>query len=122
MQYMLLIYIDPTAEMPPAPDGPDQFTDWVECSKAMHDAGALVSGDGLAGVEAATSVRRRGGRRLVTDGPFAETKEHLLGFYVIDVDGLDTALDWAARLPNAHYGTVEVRPVGMPSASAEGVA
>ncbi len=54
-------------------------------------------------------MRVRGGDRLVTDGPFMETKEHLLGFFLIDVPDLDTALDWAARMPNTAYGTTEVR-------------
>jgi len=56
-------------------------------------------------------VQVREGQRLVTDGPFAETKEHLIGYYVIDVDGLDEALEWAARVPNVRTGSVEVRPV-----------
>jgi hypothetical protein len=62
-------------------------------------------------------VRVRGGERLLTDGPFADTKEHLIGFYVIDVPDLDTALAWAAKVPNVRTGSVEVRPV-MPDAEA----
>jgi hypothetical protein len=56
-------------------------------------------------------VRLRGGERLLTDGPFIETKEQLLGFYLIEVPDLDTALDWAARMPHVRHGTTEVRPV-----------
>jgi hypothetical protein len=77
----------------------------------------MVSGAGLQGVETATTVQVRAGERLLTDGPFADTKEHLLGFYVIDVPDLDTALDWAAKVPNVRTGSVEVRPV-MPDAAA----
>jgi hypothetical protein len=62
-------------------------------------------------------VQVRSGERLLTDGPFADTKEHLIGFYVIDVPDLDTALEWAAKVPNVRTGSVEVRPV-MPDAEA----
>lgn len=85
--------------------------DWVAYTRALSDAGVLVSGAGLHAPDTATSVRVRGGERLVTDGPFADTKEHLVGFYVIEVADLDTALGWAARVPNVRTGTVEVRPI-----------
>jgi len=85
--------------------------------EALVEAGIMVNGAGLQGVETATTVQVRGGERLLTDGPFADTKEHLLGFYVIDVPDLDTALDWAAKVPNVRTGSVEVRPV-MPDAAA----
>jgi hypothetical protein len=71
----------------------------------------MVSGEGLQGVETATSLRVRGGKVETMDGPFAETKEHLGGFYVIDVPDLDAAMAYAAKVPSATYGTVEVRPV-----------
>jgi len=71
----------------------------------------LVSGAALHGPGTATAVRRRGGRQLLTDGPWAETKEHLVGFYVIDAPDLDVALEWAGRVPNVRTGTVEVRPI-----------
>jgi hypothetical protein len=70
-----------------------------------------VTGAGLNGTHTATAVRLRGGQRLLTDGPFADTKEHLVGLYVIDVPDLDAALAWAARVPNVRTGTVEVRPI-----------
>ena len=60
---------------------------------------------------AATSVTLQGGQRLLTDGPFIETKEHLMGFYLLDVPDLDTALEWAGKMPILRYGAVEVRPV-----------
>ena len=74
----------------------------------FKDSGALVGGEHLHETETATSVRVRGDR-LLTDGPFAETKEHLLGFFLIEVPDLDAALDWAAKAPLIGFGTVEVR-------------
>ena len=71
----------------------------------------MVAGDGLQGLETATTVRVRDGESLVTDGPFAETKEMLAGYYLIDVPDLDAALAWAAKIPSVGYGSVEVRPV-----------
>ena len=71
----------------------------------------MKAGDALADVEHATSVRLTEGERLVTDGPFAETKETLGGYYLIDVEHLDDAIEAAARCPGARYGTVEVRPM-----------
>jgi hypothetical protein len=73
-------------------------------------AGVLVGAEQLQVVDTATSVRLRSGERLLTDGPFIETKEHLLGFYLVEVPDLDAAIDWAARMPAVRYGTVEVRP------------
>jgi hypothetical protein len=71
----------------------------------------LAAAEQLRGTDTATSVQLRGGERLLTDGPFVETKEHLLGFYLLDVPDLDTAVDWAARMPIVRHGTVEVRPL-----------
>jgi hypothetical protein len=71
----------------------------------------MVAGDGLEGVDTATTVRERDGETVFTDGPFAETKEILGGYYLIDVPDLDAALKWAARVPNVSFGSVEVRPV-----------
>lgn len=80
----------------------------------------LVSGSGLHGTDAATSVRVRTGEVLLVDGPFSETKEHLIGFYVIDVADLDAALAGAAKVPNVRTGTVEVRPL-IPGSSTDEV-
>ncbi len=112
MKYMLLIYTEPGA-------GPEDGTaeaaathqHWMSYSQELAESGKLLAGDALQPVETATTVRVRAGDRLTTDGPFAETKEILGGYYVIDVDGLDEALEWAARMPNITYGSVEVRPV-----------
>lgn len=106
MQYLLLLANAPDAWDEPSPDN-----DWVSYTRALSDAGVLVSGAGLHAPDTATSVRVRDGERLVTDGPFADTKEHLVGFYVIEVADLDAALAWAERVPNVRTGTVEIRPI-----------
>jgi hypothetical protein len=77
----------------------------------MVEDGVMRGGEGLQGVETATSLRIRNGKVETMDGPFATTKEHLGGFYVIDVPDLDAALKYAALIPSATYGTVEVRPL-----------
>jgi hypothetical protein len=85
---------------------------WSEYSKALVDAGAFVSGEGLQSSTTATVLRLQDGERLLTDGPFAETKEQIGGFYVIECKDLDEAVDWAARLPSAQQGGLtEIRPV-----------
>jgi hypothetical protein len=113
MKYALLLYRAPDARPEAATYG---YDNWIDYTRALKDAGALLGAEQLQHADTATTIRERGGDRLLTDGPFAETKEHLLGFYLIDVPDLDTALDWAARMPLVAFGTVEVRPVrtGMP--------
>jgi hypothetical protein len=108
MRYALLIYSPLDARGYAAPAS-GAINDMVAYTRTARDAGVLVAAEQLTHTDSATSVRVRGGDRLLTDGPFMETKEHLLGFFLIDVPGLDTALEWAARLPPAAYGTVEVR-------------
>jgi hypothetical protein len=114
MHYALLIYNTPDAA--PAADPSDRPADgvidsWIDYTRALKDAGVLVGAEQLRGTDTATCVRLRAGERLLTDGPFVETKEHLLGFYLVDVPGLDAAVEWAARMPVVRRGTVEVRPV-----------
>jgi len=111
MHYALLIYAAPDSRTPYEAAGDGVFGDWVSYTQALKDSGALLGAEQLQETETATTVRLRGGERLLTDGPFIETKEHLLGFYLVDVPDLDTALDWAARMPLIRFGTVEVRPV-----------
>ena len=77
----------------------------------MKEADVFVANDGLAPPESATTVRVRDGETQITDGPFAETKEHLGGYYLIECADLDAALEWAARIPSSAYGSVEVRPL-----------
>ncbi|HUY49927.1 MAG TPA: YciI family protein [Streptosporangiaceae bacterium] len=111
MKYALLIYAKPGANesAPPAPDG--VIDSWVDYTAALKDTGSLLGAEQLQPTDTATSVTVRGSERLLTDGPFVETKEHLLGFYLLDVNDLDAALDWAAQMPIMRYGAVEVRPV-----------
>jgi hypothetical protein len=111
MKYALLIYAAPGASegVQPADDG--VINGWLDYTVAMKESGSLLGAEQLAPVETATSVTLRSGDRLLTDGPFIETKEHLLGFYLLDVPDLDAAIDWAAKMPIMRYGTVEIRPV-----------
>jgi hypothetical protein len=80
-------------------------------TQEMQEQGVLVAGEGLYPTATATTVRVRDGDRDVTDGPFAETKEQLGGFYVLDVKDLDEAIEWAAKIPGAQLGSIEIRPV-----------
>jgi hypothetical protein len=117
--YMLLMY-QPTEGGPRKADGspitaPEDWAveneRWATFTQDLTDAGALVANHGLSGTDAATTVRVRDGETTITDGPFAETKEYFAGYFLIEVDDLDAALAWAARVPNATYGSVEVRPL-----------
>ena len=108
MKYALLIY---GAQLVPEALDAEERGGWIEYTRATKEAGILIGAEQLFETDTATSVRVRGGQRLLTDGPFLETKEHLGGFFLIDVPDLDAALDWAARMPHAPYGTVEVRAV-----------
>jgi hypothetical protein len=109
MRYMLLIYLNPTTWDPAAAD--EMHAEYAAFTQSILDSGEMVGGDQLAGVDLATSVRLRDGRTDVTDGPFAETKEVLGGYYIVDVPDLDRATALAARIPAARTGTVEVRPL-----------
>ena len=112
MKYMLILASDPADE--PTPDSESfgsYMGEWEAYTQALVEAGAMVSGEALQGADTATTVRVRDGKRIVTDGPFIESKEVIGGYYLIDVANLDEALDWAARIPNSHFGSVEVRPI-----------
>ncbi|HLU58309.1 MAG TPA: YciI family protein [Pseudonocardia sp.] len=113
MKYLLLIYGAPEAE-PQTPEAVQELVDeyWAY-EAAAEDAGVFIASQALQGVETATTVQvRDDGERIVTDGPFAETREVLGGYYLVDVPDLDAALDWAARCPGAKHGSrIEVRPV-----------
>lgn len=118
MRYMLLLN-ETEAELAKRND-PDQAGEywggWNAFIGAMAQAGVIVKGDGLQGPHTATTLRVRDGARQVQDGPYADTKEQLGGYFVIDVPDLDAALDWAARAPCAATASVEVRPVLPPMA------
>ena len=112
MQYMLLIY-----------DSEDTWTSMSEeernavmgeyfaYTEALKRSGKYVAGDALQPTDTAKSVRVRDGETRTTDGPFAETKEILGGYYLVDVESADEALEWAAKIPSARFGTIEVRPI-----------
>jgi hypothetical protein len=111
---MLLIYGDPSAAPDyESPEGQAEFQQWMSYTQELAQSGALKAGEALQPHQTATTVRVRDGETLTTDGPFAETKEILGGFYLIDVPDLDAALEWAAKMPNINYGSVEVRPVAV---------
>jgi hypothetical protein len=111
MKYALLIY-GPTNGEGPSPDEREaEMPKWFAYTEALMSSGAHLGGEALQPIDAATTLRERDGQRLVTDGPFAETKEILAGFYLIDVEDLDAALEWASKIPNVGYGSIEVRPV-----------
>ncbi len=112
MQYMLLIYGDPAVEpVYGTPEFGTMMAGYAALSQAMNADGVMRGGEGLQGIETATSLRVRSGMVETMDGPFATTKEHLGGYYVIDVPDLDAALKYAAMVPSAQYGTIEVRPL-----------
>jgi hypothetical protein len=112
MKYLLLICGDEKAwaTMPDA-DRQQLMADFRQFSSDIQSSGQYVSGSQLQPTASATSVRVRDGKRLVTDGPFAETREQLGGFYIVNVKNLDEAIALAARIPSARTGTVEVRPL-----------
>lgn len=111
MQFAIFNYVKPHnfADQRPEndPDGPA----WGAYTKALIEAGVLVSGAALMPSHTATTLRIAEGRRELHDGPYAETKEQLGGFFIIEVPDLDSALEWAARNPAASTGAVEVRPI-----------
>lgn len=112
MKYLLLLYAAPDAE--PAYGTPEfeaMMGEYMTHSDRMKDVATFIAGEGLQPVETATTLRKRGGRVETIDGPFAETREHLGGFYLIDAPDLDAALRYAAEIPAARYGSVEIRPV-----------
>ena len=112
MQYLLLIY-NSEAGMAAAPrEAAIQMSAaYGAYTEAMKKAGVFVGGERLRFTSTATSVRVAGGKTNVIDGPYADTKEQLGGYYMIDVPDMDAAISWAARCPGAGTGTMEVRPV-----------
>jgi len=112
MQYMLLIYVDPaTYEGVTEAENEAEMAEYFALGPSLRERGIQISGEALQPVTTATTVRVRGGKTLTTDGPFAETKEHLGGFYLVDVPNLDEAIEVAKRIPDVRRGSVEIRPV-----------
>jgi hypothetical protein len=112
MRYMLLIAVSPKAYEGLSEEAQQQlYKDYFTFTAGIQSSGEFVSGEGLQGVDTATTLQVRDGRRSTTDGPFAESKEVLVGYYVVEVPTLDRALDIAAQIPDAVSGSIEVRPV-----------
>ena len=112
MQYMLLIYTEEGGWSALSDDDRGRMMkDYGDFTDELRSAGAMVAGDALQPTTNATTVRVRDDEQVVTDGPFAETKEQLGGYYLIEADSLDEAAHWASKIPGARYGSVEVRPV-----------
>jgi hypothetical protein len=118
MKYMLLIYLHEQALS--ETERQECYAESTQLAQQLHSSGQYLAANPLYPTSMATSVRVRDGKRLVTDGPFAETREQLGGYFLIDANNLDEAIGIAARIPMARKGTVEVRPVieipGLPGA------
>lgn len=116
MRYMLLVYLDEQALN--EKEREECYHESIELTHDLHAKGQFVAASPLHPTATATSVRVREGKRLVTDGPFAETREQLGGYFLVEAKDLDEAIAIAARIPIARKGTIEVRPVielaGMP--------
>ena len=117
MKYLLLIYEEEKAWAKYS-DGERQtiFGEYMQLTEDIKKNGQYQGGNPLQPTSTATTIRVRDGKRLVTDGPFAETKEQLGGYYLIEAADLDAAIAWANRCPGAGHGTIEVRPVWEKSA------
>jgi hypothetical protein len=116
MQFALLIHESPEAFATRNNDGTDPYTGaWRAYYKALVEAGIYAGGEPLAVPETGTIVRLKEGKRRVQDGPYADTKEQLGGFIILELPSVDAALDWAARCPSAAVGAVEVRPLAPES-------
>lgn len=112
MQYLALIYAeDGVSPSPGDPEFDDYMGGYFAANKVYEDAGIMRGGNALQHTSTATSVRVRNGKTETMDGPFAETKERLGGYYLLDCKDLDQAIEMAALIPDAKYGTVELRPI-----------
>jgi hypothetical protein len=120
MQYMLLIYDSETKwERMSEAEGQALMGEYFAYTNELRESGAFVAGEPLELTTKAKTVHVRDGERFVSDGPFAETKEQLGGYYLVDVETEDEALDWAAKVPTARLGRIEVRPVAQIPAAVE---
>jgi hypothetical protein len=112
MQYLLLIYGNEAAMLnAPKEASKERLGAYIAYSEAMKKAGVLLGANRLQPTSAATTVRAPGGKQSVLNGPFADTKEQLGGYYLIEAPDLDAALSWAKRCPGSQHGSIEVRPV-----------
>ena len=115
MQYLVLIYGEEPTSPPPADVIAQVGAQYGRYTAMLRERGAFVGGEELQPTSTATTVRTRDGRSLITDGPFAETKEALGGFYLIEAKDLDEAIELAGQCPGAQWGSIEVRPVSNES-------
>lgn len=120
MPQCMLLICSPTDDARSPDELAAEMPQRFECTTALQESGAMLAGDALEPVVTATTVRVRDGETLISDGPFAETREALGGHYLLDVPDLDAALEWAAKIPNVGYGSVEVRPVVVFDADGHG--
>ena len=112
MKYLLLIYSDEKADANMSKEEADAWMgEYYAYTEAMQKAGVSLAGDALQPTATATTVRVKDGKKVTTHGPFAETKEQLGGYYLLNCDNLDEAIDWAAKCPGARVGSIEVRPI-----------
>ena len=112
MQYLLLIYSDEKAGADMSKEAMDAVMgEYNAYTDALEKSGAMRAGDALHPTSSATTVRVQNGKTITTHGPFAETKEQLGGYYLVDCKNLDEAIEWAAKCPGARAGSIEVRPV-----------
>ena len=113
MKYMLLMYSDESKAPKTAEEQQAAAPAWYAFAKETEAAGVFVGNNGLSPIADATTVRVRDGKTLTADGPFAETHEQLGGYYLLDCKDLDEAIGWAAKIPTAAYGSIEVRPLNQ---------
>ncbi len=112
MRYLLLIYANEQQEAQLNPAEQEAYMgEYYTFTNAVRDAGVMLAGEALHPTTSATTVRVRNGQTASTDGPFAETKEQLGGYYVLDCENLDEAIKWAAKIPGAREGSIEIRPI-----------
>jgi hypothetical protein len=111
MKYALLLYSSEAAGPQTEEEQMAEMPAWFSYTEELNQAGLNLGGEALLPVATATTVRVRDGKHSATDGPFAETKEVLGGFYLIEAENLDAAIEWAAKVPCAPYGSVEIRPI-----------
>jgi hypothetical protein len=112
MKYLLLIYSDEKADTNMSKEEMDAWMgEYWAYTEAMQKAEVSLGGDALQPTATATTVRVKDGKKVTTHGPFAETKEQLGGYYLLNCNNLDEAIDWAAKCPGARVGSIEVRPV-----------
>ena len=112
MEYLLLIYSDEKSEpQPGTPEGDSHFNAYMKFSEEVQQKNLVRGSNALQDISTATTVRVRNGKTETTDGPFAETKEQLGGYYLLDCKDLDQAIEYAAKIPSAKLGSIEIRPI-----------